>query len=42
MTKTIYEAPSTKVLEVRALGSMLTNSTEAMHTVAGYWDEDDE
>ena len=40
MTKTIYEAPLVRVLEVRT-GGMFMASGEQMHEVIGSWDDDE-
>lgn len=44
MVKTIYEAPLTRVIEVRPSAVLLTSAknVESMHSVAGSWDEDDD
>ena len=40
MSKTIYEAPLVRVLEVRT-GGMFMASAEKMNVVNGSWDEDE-
>ena len=41
MTKTIYETPLVRVLEVRT-GGMFMASGEKMRAIEGSWEEDDE
>ena len=44
MVKTIYEAPLTRLIEVRPGGVLLTSTknVETMSSVTGSWEEDDE
>ena len=44
MTKTVYDAPLTRIIEVRPSGVLLTSTrdVEKMNSVAGSWDEEDE
>ena len=41
MTKTIYDAPLVRILEVR-IGGMFLASGEQMTTVIGSWDEEED
>lgn len=41
MVKTVYDAPRTRIIEVRTYG-FLQGSAETMNTVTGSWDEDDD
>ena len=42
MTKTIYQSPWTRVLEESLQEGILFGSVEAMQTVNGSWEEEDE
>ena len=42
MKKSIYEAPSTKILEIRVKGTILQASSQAMNYVAGSWDDEED
>ena len=44
MKKTLYEVPSTKILEVRIQGTLLQNSANAVQRMTGYdgfWDDEE-
>lgn len=44
MTKTVYEEPLTRVIEVKPYGVLLTSTknVETMTSVTGSWEEEDD
>ena len=42
MEKAFYETPVLTVFELKTEGALLTGSAEAMHTVNGSWDNEEE
>ena len=42
MIKKVYQTPLAELYEIKLEGSLLTGSVEAMRTVNGSWEEDDD